>query len=197
LFALALAAAACGTARADKLLKIPTAGIAKMNAEYMKESGEDLSIITAQLGFRGFELLGRRYTDLPGDEDETEIGGQLQILPEGFATPGLSVGIWDVADDSPSGRRFFAVVTKTVPVINWLPLWVKDVKVHGGLGSGGLAGIFVGAQASIPFGLALVAEFDSDNTNYGLWWSPVKPLRLKLESWGGDTFFGAQFVSPL
>jgi hypothetical protein len=188
----------CVPARADKLVWIPTADISKLAAEYMKEAGEDLNLITAQIGFgRGFELLGRRYQDVPGEDDSTEVGGQLQVLPEGFATPGLSIGAWDVADEGPQGRRLFAVLTKTVPVIDWLPLWVKNVKVHGGLGTGDLAGVFLGAQASIPFGLTLVAEFDSDDTNFGLWWSPIKPLRLKAESWGGDTFLGLQFVSPL
>jgi hypothetical protein len=197
-FALVLLAA-CGAAHADKLIKIPTAGLAKLNAEFATEIGEDLDIFTAQVGFKGFELLGRRYHDLPGGDNETEFGGQLQILPEGlagFATPGLSIGVWDVADESPFGRRFFGVVSTVIPYIDWLS-FLGEVKVHGGLGSGDLAGFFIGAQASLGPGFTLTAEFDSDNGNFGLWWSPIKPLRLKLEQWGGDTFVGAQFVSPL
>jgi hypothetical protein len=184
-------------ARADKLIHIPTADISRLSAEYMTEVDDDLDVITAQIGFAQFELLGRRYLDWPGRGDSTEVGGQLQILPEGFATPGLSLGIWDVASDTPRGRRVFLVISKSLSVVNWLPLWFKDIKVHGGLGTSGLSGVFAGAQASIPFGMTLVAEFDSSRTNFGLWWSPVKPLRVKAESWGGDFVVGAQFVSPL
>jgi hypothetical protein len=191
------ALAVCAPARADKLIWIPTANISKLSAEYMRDGVWDFELITAQLGFRNFELLGRHYSGFPGSGDSTEVGGQLQILPEGFATPGLSLGVWDVAADTPRGRRVFLVVSKSVPVVNWLPLWVKDIKFHGGLGTGSLSGVFAGAQASIPLGLTLSAEFDSSRTNFGLWWSPIKPLRLKAESWGGDFTVGAQFVSPL
>jgi hypothetical protein len=166
--------------------------------EYMRDTSGDFNVVTAQLGFgKAFEVLGRHYSGFPGNDDATEVGGQVQVLPEGFATPGLSLGVWDVAANGPRGRRVFLVVTKTVPVVNWLPLWFKDIKFHGGLGTGELSGVFAGAQASIPLGFTLAAEFDSSRTNFGLWWSPIKPLRLKAESWGGDFTIGAQFVSPL
>jgi hypothetical protein len=134
---------------------------------------------------------------VPGRGDSTELGGELQVLPEGFATPGLALGVWDVAGNTPRGRRVFAVLTKTAPVVNWLPVFVKDIKFHLGAGTGSLSGVFVGAQASIPLGLTLVGEFDTSRTNFGLWWTPVPPLRLKAESWGGKFSFGVQLISPL
>jgi len=196
--AVLLALVMCAPAHADKLIWIPTAEISKLSAEFMKDTSGDADVITAQLGFsKGFELMGRRYSGFPHESDATEIGGELQVLPEGFATPGLALGAWDIAGESPRGRRLFAVVTQTVPVVNWLPLWFKNIKLHAGLGSGSLAGLFFGAQTSLPFGFTLAAEFDTSRTNFGLWWSPIKPLRLKAESWGGDFTIGAQFVSPL
>jgi hypothetical protein len=196
LSALFLTLIVSGPARADKLIWIPTADIQKLAVEYMTDTGGDENVLTGQIGFRQFELFGRRYSDFPGDDESWEIGGQLQILPEGFATPGLSIGVWDVADDSPRGRRIFGVVSQTLSPINWLP-GISNTRVHAGLGSGSLASFFLGGQITWPFGLTLLGEFDSDDVNLGLWWTPIKPLRLKVESWDGDVFVGAQFVSPL
>jgi hypothetical protein len=199
LWALLLALASVGAARADKLILIPTADMSRIQAEYSRStSSDDLEVITAQLGFgRGFELLGRRYQNVPGGDDATEIGGELQLLPEGLVTPGLAAGVWDISGNSPRGRRAFLVLTKTLPLVDWLPFPVKNVKFHAGVGTGSLSVVFLGAQASIPLGLTLAAEFDSSRTNFGLWWSPVPILRLKAERAEGHTFLGVQLVSPL
>jgi hypothetical protein len=191
--------ALCGAARADKLIEIPTADIAKLQAEYVKQGNASLDSITAQIGLgRGFELLGRRWQHVPGKGDSTEIGGEIQVLPEGFATPAVAIGVWDVAGNSPRGRRIFGVVTKTVPVINAIPLFpIKNVKGSLGVGSGRLSGVFLGAQASIPLGLTLAAEFDAHRTNFGIWWSPLPLIRLKAETRDGDFFYGVQLRSPL
>jgi hypothetical protein len=184
-----------GSARADRLIWIPTAGVGRIQGEYMAEADGKRGVLTAQAGFRQFELLGRLYKDFE-DKDRTEIGGQYVVLPEGFATPGVAVGVWDVGDNGPRGRRFFGVVSKSLEPINWLP-FLSGVKVHGGIGSNQLSGLFFGAEAGIPLGLRLYAEYDSNDWNAGLSWSPLPLLSLKAESWDGDFFVGAQIKSPL
>lgn len=190
--ALALSASA---ACADRLIWIPTAGVSRLQGEYMAEADGKRGVLTGQIGFQQFELLARHYKDFEAD-DRTEVGGQYQVLPEGFVTPGVALGVWDVADDGPRGRRFFGVVSKTLEPINWLPFF-SEVKVHAGIGSNQLSGLFFGGQAGIGLGFRLYLEYDTDDFNAGLAWSPLPIASLKVESWDGDIFLGAQLRSPL
>ena len=197
LFCVAALALCANAARADRLIWIPTAAAGRLQIEYMTRVGGSQGVLTGQVSLgKQFELLARHYRNFE-NEDRTEVGGEFVVLPEGIVTPGVAVGVWDVADDGPRGRRFFGVVTKSVPVINKLPLGIHDIKVHAGIGSNSLSGIFLGGQIGFPFGFRLYAEYDARNVNAGLSWSPLSPLRLKVESWDGDVFVGAQLISPL
>jgi hypothetical protein len=183
-------------AHADKLIWIPTADVKGVQGEFMSGDGDGGDVITAQLGLgQAFEILGRRYRS--NGRERNEIGGQLQILPEGFATPGLAIGLWDAADDTSRGRRAFAVLSKKIPGVNFLPTLLRELRVHGGVGTGELSGPFLGALAGLPLGLTLALEASREGFNAGLWWSPLKVVRLKAESWDGDLFFGAQVRAPL
>jgi hypothetical protein len=197
LFCIAVLALSAGAARADKLIWIPTAETSRLQLEYNIEDNGDRQLITGQVGlFNKFELLVRDYIDFAGD-DEIEVGGQFQILPEGIVTPGVAVGVWDVADEGPRGRRFFAVASYKVPVVDKLPLGMNNIKVHGGLGTNNLGPIFFGTQVGLPFALRFYLETDSEDFNVGLSWNPLRFLRLKAESWDGNAFFGVQLASPL
>lgn len=192
LLALMLAA----PAQADKLIWIPTADVRSARGEFMTGDRRDQDVITAQVGLgQYFELLGRRFRE--SGNTATEVGGQMQILPEGFATPGLALGVWDVADESARGRRGFLVVSKEVPGVSFLPTVLRGVRVHAGLGTGDLSGLFLGANLKLPVGLSLVAEMHRGDFNAGLWWTPLRVVSVKAESWDGDFFFGAQVNAPL
>lgn len=182
-------------ARADKLIWIPTADVPSARGEFMTSSGREIDVVTAQVGLgQYFELLGRRYQLTDGSR--TEVGGQMQVLPEGFVTPGLAIGVWDLANQTDRGRRVFAVLSKRIPGVEVLPV-IRGLRVHLGAGTGDLSGIFLGAHLRLPVGLALVAETHRGDFNAGLWWSPLRVVRLKAESWNGDVFFGAQVNAPL
>ena len=187
-----------GIARADKLIWIPTAGISHLGqVEYMTEADGNRGVLTGQVGVaKQFELLIRHYRNFT-PSDKTEVGGQFTILPEGFATPGIAIGVWDVGDNGPRGRRVFGVISKALPIVNKLPVGFHDIKVHAGIGSNQLSGVFVGGEAGFPFGFGAYAEYDTRHVNAGLSWSPIGLIRLKAESWGGRVFVGAQLRSPL
>jgi hypothetical protein len=196
LFGLLALALSSGAARADRLIWIPTASIAHLQADYTQEAFGKAGVVTGQIGLgKQFELMVRHYKDF-GVSDKTEVGGQYQVLPEGIATPALSIGVWDVADDGPAGRRIFGVISKTVPLVNYVPLGIHDVKFHAGVGSNRLSGVFAGGQVGFPFGFGLYAEYDARDVNAGISWSPIKLLRLKAESWRGHIFVGGQLSSP-
>jgi hypothetical protein len=183
-------------ARADKLIWIPTADVKSVNGEFMTGDEGDGDVLTAQFGLgQYFEVLGRRFRE-PG-RDETELGGQMQILPEGFATPGLALGVWDLAGETARGRRGFLVVSKSIPGISVLPTVFRGLRLHAGLGTGDLSGLFLGAKLKLPAGFALVGETHRGDFNAGLWWTPLRIMSVKAESWDGDFFFGAQVNAPL
>lgn len=187
-----------GVARADKLIWIPTAGISRLvQAEFMTNTNGKRNVVTGQIGLgKQFELLVRHYHGFESD-DSTEVGGQFTVLPEGFATPGVAIGVWDIADDGPRGRRIFGVVSKTVPLVHKASLGMTNLRLHAGIGSNRLSGIFLGGELGLPAGFALYAEYDARDVNAGLSWTPVSLLRLKVESWDGHVFAGAQLRSPL
>src|SRR5207249_1811613 len=91
-----------GVARADKLIWIPTAGISRLaQAEFMTDTNGHRNVATGQIGLaKQFELLIRHYHGFESS-DKTEIGGEFAVLPEGFATPGVAVGVWDLTNDGP------------------------------------------------------------------------------------------------
>jgi hypothetical protein len=182
-------------ARADKLIWIPTADVEEVRGEFMAGSDREGEVVTAQFGVgQYFELLGRRFQQ-PGSQ-HTEVGGQVQFLPEGLVTPGLAVGIWDVSDETARGRRAFGVLSKQIPGVNLMPV-IRKLRLHLGVGTGDLSGVFMGADLDMPLGLSLVMETHRGDFNAGLWWSPLRIVRLKAESWNGDLFFGAQVNAPL
>jgi hypothetical protein len=184
-------------ARADKLILIPTADVEGIRGEFMSGPDSNGNVATAQIGLgRYFELLGRRY-HTPGGDNQTEVGGQLQILPEGFVTPGLAIGAWDVADETKAGRRIFGVLSKEIPGVQFAPTVVRSLRLHLGAGTGRLSSVFLGAHVGLPVGLSLAMEATGDGFNAGLWWSPIRAVRLKAESWDGEFFFGAQVNAPL
>jgi hypothetical protein len=187
-----------GIARADRLIWIPTAGISRLaQAEYMGEADGDRGVLTGQIGLaKQFELMVRHYRNFERNE-KTELGGQFTLLPEGFATPGIAFGIWDLTDDGPRGRRLFGVISKALPLVNKLPVGFHDIRVHVGIGSSQLSGLFLGGEAGFPFGFRIYGEYDTRHVNAGLSWSPIGLLRLKAESWGGKLYVGVQLRAPL
>jgi hypothetical protein len=181
-----------GGVRADRLIWTPTADISRPSLEYMGDPYGSRGVATGQIGLgRQFELQIQHYQEFK-ERDSTEVGGQFTVLPEGFATPGIALGVWDVANESPRGRRVFGVLSKSLPLVHKLPIGPHDIRIHLGVGSGTLSGIFVGAQAGFPFGFGVYAEYDTRHINAGLSWSPFGIIHLKAESWGGHLFVGAQ-----
>lgn len=190
-------ALSAGSARADRLIWIPTADVSRPSIEYMTDPFGKRGVATGQFGLgKQFELLVRDYRHFTSS-DKVEVGGQFTVLPEGIATPGIALGVWDVADNGPRGRRVFGVVTKSLPLVNKLPTGFHDIKVSAGIGSNQLSGVFLGGQIGIPFGFGLYGEYDTRHFNAGISWSPIGILRLKAESWGGKLFVGAQLRSPV
>jgi hypothetical protein len=185
-------------ARADQLIQIPTANRVEVPTfEYLQRvDGSDEGYATGfvPLG-QSFEIMGRYYNNLD-KEHRIEAGGMFQLLPDGYVTPGVAVGIWDITNHSPWGRRFFFVLTKSLRQGQWglVPKPIQRVEFTVGTGSGRFTGLLAGAKVVLPFKLGLIAEYDARRLNVGATWNPVTPLTLKAQLQNGTPYLGGELA---
>jgi hypothetical protein len=185
-------------ARADQLIQIPTADIVPgATGEYLQRTeGNDAGYATVFLpAGKQYEVMFRWYNDYAG-EQRVEGGGQFQLLPDGVVTPGLAVGMWDITNSSPKGRRAFLMLTKHLDRGDFsLPRFLPPMQLNFGVGTGKFSGPLAGIKINLPAHLDLVAEYDARRLNAGLWYSPMKHLTLKAELQNGELFFGGSLRS--
>ncbi len=181
---------------ADELIQTPTADrVVGPTVSYRYQiDGDHLGYATALLPIGlAYELMFRYYHGV-GGRDEFEGGVELQLLPDGIVTPGIAVGIWDVTNSSPFGRRAFLVLTKSLERGQFgLPPLLGEVQMNLGFGTGRFSGLFLGARTKLTPQLSLIAEFDSRRLNAGIWFQPTDQFTLKLESQNRETYLGGEF----
>lgn len=221
--ALVLAALAAGPVSADRIIFAPTgtvlsAGEVKAEAA-TSPSNDNSKVYWLGLGLQKFEVnairldikndnpivatslksSGRALIDFdnPTDEDLDIVNAQLSLVPETTLTPAVSIGAWDLTDKTAGGIGYFLAFSKAVPLTKELPLPVSDVKVHAGFGVSGIEDFFGGAEASLPLGIRVSAEYFQKDLNYAIGWGPVSGLQLKAYILDGETFYGLKFSSPL
>jgi hypothetical protein len=183
---------------ADELIQIPTAdrvtGPTGAYRQRVSDRSEGYGTVLAPIGPM-FELMGRYYNRLDRSHN-LEAGGQFQLFPDGVVTPAISVGMWDVGNNSPWGRRAFLMISKTLtpygPLVS-LPSFFERIQLSLGTGTGRFSGALAGARIDLPARFSLVTEYDSRRLNTGIWFRPVKPLAFKGELQNGNPYVGAEF----
>lgn len=218
--ALVLAVITVGPVSADRIIFAPTGTTlspGEVKAEAATSPSNDNSrVYWAGLGMKQFEVnairldvrndnpvvteyKSRAIIDFnnPTGKDIDIINAQLNLLPETTLTPAISVGAWDLTDKTAGGTGYFFALSKGVPLTKELPLPVRDVKVHAGFGISGIEDFFGGAEASLPLGLNVSAEYFQKDLNYAIGWGPLPGLQVKAYILDGETFYGLRFSSPL
>lgn len=191
-FGLCLAALPAST-RADQLIQIPTADrVETVRAEYLhRAEGENQGYGTflVRTGL-AYELMFRYYNNFD-DDSGVEGGGLFQLLPDGIVTPGIAVGLWDVTNSTPFGRRAFFVLTKSLrPGQLGVPEFLERVQLTLGTGTGRFSGLLAGLRVDLPSHFSLVGEFDARRFNAGLWFTPSETISLKAELQNGEPYIG-------
>ncbi|MEN6372936.1 MAG: hypothetical protein ABFD64_13090 [Armatimonadota bacterium] len=215
--ALVLAVLAAGPVFADRIIFAPTGttlspGAVKAEAA-TSPSNNDSKVYWLGLGLQKFEVNAIRFDfknetttksrgiatfDTSLDKDDFDIvNAQLGLVPETTLTPAISIGVWDFTDKTADGTGYFLAFSKAVPLTKELPLPVRDVKVHAGFGVSGIDNVFGGAEATLPLGLKVSAEYFQKDFNYALGWGPVAGLQAKVYILDGETYYGLKFSSPL
>ena len=194
---LAAAVLLAPAASADQLIQTPTADRSpgprleyKHRVDGVNE-GYASAIIPAGLAY---ELLFRYYNNEDG-QYRIEGGGQLQLLPDGVITPGVALGVWDITNSSPWGRRAFLVFTKSLrPGQLGIPQGIDRVQLNLGFGTGRFGGVFASARVDVLRRVSLITEFDSRRLNLGLWFTPIAPVTLKAELQNGNPYLGGDLT---
>jgi len=195
---LLFAGALAGPAAAEQFIRTPTADLVTApKVEYLhriegtKEGYGTLSLpfgLAYELDFRWFNGEDRSHN--------LEGGVMFQLLPDGIITPGVALGVWDVTNSSPWGRRGFFVITKSLrPGQLFVRRPLQRLQFTVGTGSGRFSGLLGSLRGDLPGGFSLVAEFDARRLNLGVWFSPIPPVTLKAELQNGNAYVGGSLVA--
>lgn len=143
--------------------------------------------------------IGRSFFDIDGinSDDLNVVGAELSVIPETTLTPGIGIGVWDVTGETPDGRGYYLAISKMLPLTGSLPSPIRDVKVHAGFGIDGIDGFFAGAEATIPLGIRLSAEYFKEDVNFSVGWGIIPGLQVKAYILDGETYYGLMFSPPL
>jgi hypothetical protein len=127
------------------------------------EEGADEKIFVANLGVgEGTEVGFARVNPDMGPND-TVLSGKYRFQPEDWHKPALAAGVFDVTDEMDT--TVYLVASKMLnPVGEGGPL---QPRVHVGIGGGVLDGLFGGVSAVMGDRLTVIAEYDSNDVNFG------------------------------
>lgn len=137
---------------------------------------------------------GFRYDRSVTRQDHTYINAKYGLLPETILTPGVAVGVEDIANLDE--RTCYAAASKALPF---------GFRIHAGLGNGRYDGMFAVLEKTInPVSIltgnggfpttTLLAEWDGHNLNYGARMTIASGLKLDLGRRAHQTYFGASFT---
>ena len=195
---------AAGSSVADRLILIPTGTTLTtggIKGEFAASSERnDAKAYWVNVGMSRFEVEGARFQDF-GADDVDAVGVQVSVLPETTFTPAIALGVRDISDETGGkgvlydGQSFYLAVSKAIPVTGGVPILFKDMKMHGGVGTGSLGGIFFGVEGTLPIGIRLAGEYDTDDFNLAASYSIIPALRVRASSIKRDFYYGVAFAT--
>jgi hypothetical protein len=184
-----------GSASAERLILIPTGttlGTGDFRAECAAQ--ESRQAYWAGTGIIRLEIEGAWFHGF-GPKENGAVSAQISVLPETSFTPAVGLGVRDIGDSTDKssalydGRSVYLAVSKGVPTGESLG-FVSDLKLHAGIGTGSLSGIFFGAEATLPGRVCLAAEYDTKEFNLAATYSAAPVVKLRVSSIHDDVYFG-------
>lgn len=147
---------------------------------------------TASIGFHAAENLeiSAARTTFDFSDKKTYVNAKYAVKPEGVLTPGIAVGVEDIADKDE--RTAYAVVSKGLPL---------GFRAHVGIGNGRYDGMFYALEKNItPLGIkgvfpdtTLIVEHDGHDMNYGMRMSIVPGLKVNAGWRDKETYVGVTY----
>ncbi|MBP2649987.1 MAG: protein of unknown function rane lipoprotein [Firmicutes bacterium] len=137
-------------------------------------------------------IAGFRMDNSAGNH--TLLNAKYALAPESVLTPGIAVGIEDVADERQ--RTLYAAASKALPF---------GFRVHAGVGTGRYNGLFGAIEKTInPIMITgkdmfpattLIAEYDGNHMNYGARMSIVPGVKVDGGWRDSNWYVGVSFTN--
>ena len=204
---LAVCCALAASVSADRLILIPkgaTLTTGQVKGEYqVRATGGGATAYWVNVGLLRLEIEGAWFkgfdTDAVSAPDTNAVSAQISVLPETSFTPAVALGVRDIGDKTKTdaadslydGRSFYAAASKGLSFVALGLPFVSDLKVHAGIGTGSLSGVFFGAEVAVSGRLHLAAEYDTHNVNLAARYNVAPIAQLRVEEIRNDTYFGA------
>lgn len=177
-----------GVASAAPTIQGTTGAIATPDAAAAKEGSVTLghfqwdgghsSVAAIGLG-GGLEVSGSLWKE-DGRSSEGLLNAKWALVKESAVTPGLAVGVDDLADKRE--RSVYAAVSKDLPL---------GLKLSAGVGDGRYDGGFVAAEVPVFIGTKLILENDSQHFNYGVRFTALPCVTIDAGRYHKETYVGA------
>lgn len=130
-----------------------------------------------------------------GQSNKNYVNAKFALVPETVMTPGLAIGVQDIADQDQ--RSVYAVASKALPF---------GFRIHAGTGNGQYNGVFAGIEKTInPISVitgsnafpatTLIAEYNGKVMNYGARLSIVPGLKLDAGVRNHNSYIGISFTN--
>ncbi len=138
----------------------------------------------------GLELEAER-SDMGGDRGE-DFSLQYTLTGNGITeiAPALTIGLRDLLNRGFQGRSVFAAVTKTIGMSRRQENVTRDLKVHVGIGTGPMHGLFAGVENRFTFGFTAAAEYAGGRFNAAVAFPMTRYGRVRAYSLDGAFFYG-------
>ena len=191
-----------GAVSADRLIIIPEGTTLTTGAARVEYAGrQSAQAYWAAVGILRLEVEGAWFKGF-GAGNVNALSAQVGVLPETSFTPAIGLGVRDIGDKTDDqtalygGRSFYLAASKSVPLSGGQAM-LQELKVHVGIGTGSLKGVFFGAETTLPGKVQLAGEYDTETFNFAATYSVVPVVKLRVSSIGGDPYFGALLTTSL
>lgn len=185
-----------GAVSADRLIIIPEGTTLTTGAARVEYAGrQSAQAYWAAVGILRLEVEGAWFKGF-GAGNANALSAQVSVLPETSFTPAVALGVRDMGDKTDDqtalygGRSFYVAASKSVPLAGGEAM-LQELKVHVGIGTGSLKGVFFGAETTLPGKVQLAGEYDTRNFNFAATYFVAPVVRLRVSSIGGDPYYGA------
>jgi hypothetical protein len=187
------AAAAPNFLGSTGLLLTPSADVVRLREWNAHVHGtDDLTTYGANLGL--FENLEVGVTGVDPDVGSSEalINAKYRLVPESATVPAIALGAVDLADELDIDPSIYLVVSKALGAFG-VETGGYQLRGHLGIGDGIYDDIFAGVDLIINPRLLLMAEYDSNDFNFGARLGLTPEVRVDLAILDGDFGAGISF----
>ena len=176
------------------LILTPTADTVSQNgfnlgAAFIDSDDYDSAFYSGNVGIAAGLEIGGTVFDPDGGDSKTILNAKYCLLNENLSQPAVAIGISDATDELDSTPYVVLSKSLTLETESFV-----SPRIHIGVGGGGFDGLFGGLSASFGPKTTLMAEYDSEDVNFGAKFAVSQYFRIHADSISGDNFgYGVSF----